>query len=170
MIRDGDGKDSTELKRQLCRYYDERNLSDIDKLPRVTERNVLILKYYSFENYFLNPEIMAKLDVIPSPDAFYEIFLEKWHEYLHRLKSGQNLQTAIGKNLETTEDIKCHMEDIKIHMRGHNLYDIFYGRFKNQETELLTRYIDLAPRSEFSDILDAIDQFIYFENRQNRQI
>ena len=113
---------------------------------------------------------MAKLDVIPSPDAFYEIFLEKWHEYLHRLKSGQNLQTAIGKNLETTEDIKCHMEDIKIHMRGHNLYDIFYGRFKNQETELLTRYIDLAPRSEFSDILDAIDQFIYFENRQNRQI
>lgn len=170
MIRDGDGKDSGELKRQLCRYYDERSLSDIDKLPRVTERNVLILKYYSFENYFLNPEIMAKLDIIPSPDAFYEIFLEKWQEYLHRLKSGQKLQAAIGQNLETTEDVKRHMEAIKIHVRGHNLYDIFYGRFKNQETELLTRYIDLAPGEDFSDILDAIDRFIYFENRQKQKI
>src|SRR5699024_6711777 len=36
MIRDGDGKDPGELKRQLCRYYEERNLEDVDKLPRVT--------------------------------------------------------------------------------------------------------------------------------------
>ena len=48
MIRDGDGKDSAELKRQLCRYYADRNL----------------------------------------------------------------------------EDIKNHMEEIKIYLRGHNLYDI----------------------------------------------
>ena len=54
MIRDGDGKDANELKRQLCQYYEERNLEDVDRLPRVTEKNVLILKYYSFENYFLN--------------------------------------------------------------------------------------------------------------------
>ena len=52
MIRDGDGKDADMLKHQLCRYYDERNISDVDHLPRVTEKNVLILKYYSFENYF----------------------------------------------------------------------------------------------------------------------
>ena len=52
MIRDGDGKDANELKRQLCQYYEERNLEDVDRLPRVTEKNVLILKYYSFENYF----------------------------------------------------------------------------------------------------------------------
>lgn len=170
MIRDGDGKDSNELKRQLCRYYDERSQADIDKLPRVTEKNVLILKYYSFENYFLNPEIMAKLGVIPSAAAFYDIFLDKWKEYLHRLKSGQNLQAAIGQNLETVDDVKRHMEDIKIHMRGHNLYDIFYGRFKNDETELLRRYIDLAPRENFRDILDAIDHFIYFENRRKAKI
>ena len=52
MIRDGDGKDANELKRQLCQYYEERNLEDVDRLPRVTEKNVLILKYYSFENIF----------------------------------------------------------------------------------------------------------------------
>ncbi|MDO5409970.1 MAG: AAA family ATPase [Lachnospiraceae bacterium] len=168
MIRDGDGKDPLELKHQLCRYYDERNQTDIDRLPRVTAKNVLILKYYSFENYFLNPEIMAKLSIIPSPEAFYEIFLEKWKEYLHKLKSGQKLQQALGKDLKTTRDVKLHMEEIKIHMRGHNLYDIFYGRYKNQENELLTRYIDLAPREDFKDILDTIDHFIYFENRKNK--
>ena len=52
MIRDGDGKNPEELAGQLCRYYDERSLEDVDKLPKVTRRNVLILKYYSFANYF----------------------------------------------------------------------------------------------------------------------
>ncbi|MDR3756378.1 AAA family ATPase, partial [Enterocloster sp.] len=36
MIRDGDGKDPEELAGQLCRYYDERNLEDVDRLPKVT--------------------------------------------------------------------------------------------------------------------------------------
>ena len=51
-------------------------------------------------------------------------------------------------------------------MRGHNLYDIYYGRYKEQENELLTRYVELAPREEFADILDSIDRFIYFESRK----
>ena len=50
MIRDGDGKDPEELRHQLCKYYEERSLEDVDKLPRVTLKNVLILHYYSFEN------------------------------------------------------------------------------------------------------------------------
>lgn len=166
MIRDGDGKDSRMLKRQLCRYYEERSLQDIDQLPRVTEKNVLILKYYSFENYFLNPEVMAKLKIIPVQEKFYEIFLAKWKEYLHKIRSGQKLKEVIGKDLETVEDVKQHMEEIRIHMRGHNLYDIFYGRYKNQESRILHQYIELAPREDFKDILDAIDRFIYFENRK----
>lgn len=166
MIRDGDGKDADILKRQLCQYYEERSRQDVDRLPRVTEKNVLILKYYSFENYFLNPEVMAKLGIVSSAEAFYKIFLSKWKEYLYRIKSGQRLREAIGRNLETVEDVKVHMEHIKIHMRGHNLYDIFYGRYKQQETELLKKYIDLAPKEDFKDILDAVDRFIYFENRK----
>lgn len=92
MIRDGDGKDREMLQRQLCKYYEDRNLEDIDRLPRVMPRNVLILKYYSFENYFFNPKVMAQLGVISSEEEFYEIFLEKWKEYLHRIKSGKNLR------------------------------------------------------------------------------
>lgn len=166
MIRDGDGKDPDVLGRQLCRYYEERSLEDMDKLPRVRPENVLILKYYSFENYFLNPRIMAQLGVIPSEEAFYEIFLEKWNEYLYRLSSGRHLQEVIGKNLKTVQDVKEHMEEIKTYLRGHNLFDLFYGRYKEQETELLNRYIDLAPREDFQDILDAVERFAYFESRR----
>lgn len=168
MIRDGDGKDSRELKRQLCRYYEERSQEDADRLPWVTEKHVLILKYYSFENYFLNPQVMAKLGVITSEGAFYEILLEKWKEYLHRLSSGRHLEEILGKGLETVEDIRENMEAIKQYLRGHNLYDIFYGKYREQETELLTRYLELAPREDFGDILDAIDRFLYFESRKHR--
>ena len=46
------------------------------------------------------------------------------------------------------------------------MYDIFYGRYKKEETELLKRYIDLAPREDFRDILDAVDAFPYFDSRK----
>ena len=38
MIRDSDGKDRDMLGRQLCKYYDERNLVDVDHLPKVTRK------------------------------------------------------------------------------------------------------------------------------------
>ena len=43
MIRDGDGKDPDQLKRQLCHYYEEQGARDADRLPRVTPKNVLII-------------------------------------------------------------------------------------------------------------------------------
>lgn len=169
MIRDGDGEDPEKLKRQLCRYYEERSKEDADKLPRVLPQNVLVLHYYSFENYFLNPGIMTQLGIIESEEAFYEIFLEKWKEYLHRIRSGRHLLDILGRDLETVADVKEHMEEIKVYMRGHNLYDIYYGRYKEQEQELLGKYIDLAQREDFQDILDSIDRFIYFESRKKEE-
>ena len=73
---------------------------------------------------------------------------------------------ALGKDLETVEDIREHMEDIRQYVRGHNLYDIFYSQYRDQETELLTRYLQLAPREDFKHILDAIERFLYFESRK----
>ncbi len=166
MIRDSDGKDPRVLGRQLCRYYEERNLEDLDKLPRVRPENVLILKYYSFENYFLNPRVMTQLGVLPYEEAFYEIFLEKWKEYLHRITSGKHLREIIGRDFETVSDVRKHMEEIKIYLRGHNLFDLFYGRYKETETDLLKRYLELAPREDFQDILEALERFPYFESRR----
>ena len=166
MIRDGDGKDAEELASSLCRYYEARNREGMDRLPRVTRENVLILKYYSFENYFLDPKIMEKIGVIKSEDDFYEILLKKWNEYLYKLKSGQHLTEMIGHALKNTTDIREHMEEIRICLRGHNLYDIFYGRYKHQEEEILRKYIDAAPKEVFSNITDAIEKFVYFQSRK----
>lgn len=166
MVRDSDGKDPAVLEKQLCRYYEERNREDMDKLPRVRPENVLILKYYSFENYFLNPGVMAKLGIVESEEAFYEILLEKWKEYLYKLKSGRYLTEILGHDLETVEDVRRHMEEIRIYLRGHNLFDIFYGRYKDREKEILERYIDLAPREDFQDIFMALERFPCFESKR----
>lgn len=166
MIRDGDGKDPEELAEQLCEYYGERNQQDVDKLPRVKRENVLILKYYSFENYFLNPKVMAEIGVVECEEAFWQTLLEKWKQYLHRIKSGKCFVESVGKNMESIEDLKENFEMFKIYMRGHNLYDIFYGPYKEQETEILTKYLEIAPREDFADILDAVDEFVYFDSRK----
>ena len=166
MIRDGDGKNAEELANQLCKYYSERNVQDIDKLPRVRRQNVLILKYYSFENYFLNPSVMAQLGIVESEDVFWEILFAKWQQYLYRIVSGQHLREVQGKDIESVEELKANFEVFKIYMRGHNLYDIFYGRFREQETELLRKYLEIAPREDFADILDAIDSFEFFDSRR----
>ncbi len=65
------------------------------------------------------------------------------------------------------QNLKHNMENIRTFVRGHNLYDIFYGKYRNQdEIDILRKYIDSAPRENFSDILNAIDSFVYFENRR----
>ena len=169
MIRDSDGKDPDILGKQLCRYYDERSLSDVDPLPKVTRRNVLILKYYSFENYFLNPKVMVKLSLLKTEEEFYEILFSKWQEYLHRLQSGRHLTEILGRTLTSPEDVRQHMEQIKMYLRGHNLFDIFYGPYKKNERKLLKKYIELAPREDFQDILGTIDDFIYFKSKRTQE-
>ena len=39
-----------------------------------------------------------------------------------------------------------------------------------QLQEILSKYIEIAPREEFKDILESIDSFIYFENRKSSVI
>ena len=82
------------------------------------------------------------------------------------------LMTAYSiKKLRKEEDLKKNIETIKIYVRGHNLYDIFYGRYRgDRETEILRKYIDAAPRDTFKDIFDAIDSFVYFENRKKTDV
>lgn len=167
MVRDSDGKDREQLACQLCGYYKDRERQDKGNLPRVQRRNVLVLKYYSFENYFLDPKVMAKIGVVESEEAFYETLYAKFREYLNKMVSVKHMAAKTGIRIRTLEDVKEHMEEIRIYVRGHNLYDIFYGRYKGErEEEILTRYIEEAPRETFADILDAIDSFVYFENRR----
>jgi len=167
MVRDSDGKDRNMLTKQLCGYYRDRERQDKGNLPRVQPRNVLILKYYSFENYFLDPKVMTQIGVVKSEEDFYRILHGKFREYLHKLTSVKRMTAQTGIRIKSQEDVKKYLEEIRIYVRGHNLYDIFYGRYKGaREEEILRKYIEAAPRETFADILDAIDSFVYFENRK----
>lgn len=167
MIRDSDGKNPKYLKKQLCSYYGQRAKEDAGNLPRVEPKNVLILKYYSFENYFLEPSVMAKIGVIKNEEDFYNILYKKYKDYLFKLNSMKRMQRINNIRIKSKQDLKDNIELIKIYVRGHNLFDIFYGRYHGQaEQEILQKYIDVAPRETFQDIFDAIDSFVYFENRR----
>lgn len=170
MIRDSDGKNPKHLVKQLCSYYAQREREqDVGNLPKVTPKNVLILKYYSFENYFLDPKIMAKIGVVKSEEEFYNILFKKYKDYLYKLSSVKRMIRNYNIRINSKEDIKKYLEQIKICVRGHNLYDIFYSKYRNDaEQEILKRYIDVAPPETFADILQAIDNFVYFENRRRK--
>lgn len=169
MIRDSDGKNPNMLKKQLCSYYYERGLHDKNNLPRITPENVLILKYYSFENYFLNPKVMAEIGVIQNEESFYNILYGKYRDYLYKLSGFKKIHDIRHSKIKSKQDLKNNMELIKIYVRGHNLFDIFYGKYRKQEEQLLKKYIDVAPREDFKDILSAIDSFFYFENRKKKE-
>ena len=109
---------------------------------------------------------MAELGILSSEEEFYDIFLEKWKEYLYKIKSGRHLTSVLGSDIKTVADVKAHMEEIKTYLRGHNLFDIYYGRYKKNENELLKKYVEIAPREEFADILDSIDRFMFFESKR----
>ena len=167
MIRDSDGKNPKHLKKQLCNYYSQRSKEDEGNLPKVEPRNVLILKYYSFENYFLNPKIMTKIGVIKQEEDFYNILYKKFKDYLYKISSVKRMQKILNIRIRSKQDVKDNIENIKIYVRGHNLFDIFYGRYHGEdEKKILKKYIDAAPRETFQDIFDAIDSFVYFENRK----
>ncbi|MBR1741585.1 MAG: ATP-binding protein, partial [Lachnospiraceae bacterium] len=138
MIRDSDGKNPAFLKKQLCSYYDQRAKEDAGNLPKVTPKNVLILKYYSFENYFLDTKIMTKIGVLKSEEDFYNILYKKYKDYLYKLGSVKRMLRKKDFRIQSKQDIKEHIEDIKIYVRGHNLFDIFYGKYNGSaEQEIL---------------------------------
>lgn len=167
IIRDSDGKDPEDLKSYLCNYYDQRRIYDDAKIPRILPENVLVLKYYSIENYFLDPQIMTELGIIKDVESFYETLYSRYKQYLYRLRSTVKMHKLTGITIHSAGDIRKHIEIIKTYVRGHNLYDIFYSRYKKAEqVDLIRKYIELAPREAFADILDSIDRFVYFENRR----
>lgn len=169
MIRDSDGKNPKHLVKQLCSYYRQREKEDVGNIPQVKPENVLILKYYSFENYFLNPRIMAQIGVVKSEAEFYDILYKKYKDYLYKLPSMKRMIKNTNARIRTKEDLKDNMENIKVYVRGHNLFDIFYGKYRKNEDDIIEKYIEVAPREEFRDILNAIDHFIYFQNRKKTE-
>lgn len=171
MIRDSDGKNREELVEQICSFYYNRMKFDDAKIPRIKPENVLVLKYYSIENYFLNPKVMTELGIIKNEEQFYRKVYNSYKNVYKKLRSGENFYNKTRIKIRSVEDVKEHIEEIKIYIRGHNLFDTFYGRYhrKGREKEILRRYIDIAPKEDFKDFEEAIDNFIYFKNRKKER-
>ncbi|MCR5517576.1 MAG: AAA family ATPase [Lachnospiraceae bacterium] len=166
MVRDGDGKDREALTKNLIGFYEDSKRVDLGYLPRVSKENVLVLRYYSLENYFLDPRLCVKAKVISSVDEFFDILYAKYVKYLYKNNSFKAM-ASMGIKIESVEDLKEHFEDILVYGRGHNLYDIFYGRFKKEkEEEVLKRYIEYADRETFADIIEKLDNISYFNARK----
>ena len=110
---------------------------------------------------------MTKIGVVKSVEDFYNILFKKYKDYLYKLNSVKRMQRINNIRIQNKQDIKNNMELFRIYVRGHNLFDIFYGRYRGDaQQEILKKYIDVAPRSTFQDIFDSIDSFVYFENRR----
>ncbi|HAZ91041.1 MAG TPA: OLD family endonuclease [Eubacterium sp.] len=166
MVRDGDGKDREALTKNLIGFYEDSKSVDLGYLPRVSKENVLVLRYYSLENYFLDPRLCVKAKVVRSVDEFFDILYAKYVKYLYKNNSFKAM-ASMGIKIESVEDLKEHFEDILVYGRGHNLYDIFYGRFKKEkEEEVLKRYIEYADRETFADIIEKLDNISYFNARK----
>lgn len=69
--------------------------------------------------------------------------------------------------IETRQDIIDNMENIR-----NMLEDTTYMTYSMEDIRARKKcnskaYIDAAPRENFDDIFDAIDNFVYFNNRRN---
>ena len=62
---------------------------------------------------------------------------------------------------ETREEIEY---DSEMDAMYDAMYDIWNDIYEDVDA-ILRKYIDAAPKSNFDDIFDAIDQFVYFNNR-----
>ena len=73
----------------------------------------------------------------------------------------ENKNNKIAFNLKTEED--------GILISKERFDSNWKVKVNGEEKELLKKYIEIAPRDEFSDILDAADSFIYFQSKTKRK-
>ena len=71
-------------------------------ISRESPRKCAILKYYSFENYFLNPAVMVQIGSSWKRRRFYRSSW-KMEAYLYKIKSGRHLTEELGFEIQTEE-------------------------------------------------------------------
>ena len=135
MIRDSDGKDRDMLGRQLCKYYDERNLVDVDHLPKVTRKNVLILKYYSFENYFLNDEGYSFVSNELSDFLWFDYPMQLFCRFLNSYVDFENKAVYFDTD-EFKDNLDVMMQMLTISQKN-NTNELFDGLYINRSFPLM---------------------------------
>ena len=133
MIRDGDGKGRGGAEAAALPLLQRAGKKDADRLPPVTEKNVLVLRYYSFE---ITSSIQRSWKSLESWSRRRS--LSDSVRKMERIPSQAGIRKETsggdGKGLRFAGGYEGIWREFKIHMRGHNVFDIFYGKYKKQET------------------------------------
>lgn len=166
IIKDSDTKDVIQTKKAFVNKLRE-NLGE--QYFEETENHVLILAYSSLENYFLNPDILIALKLVRDYNDYEEKIISYLDKNKDRITSylieqngrerAQKLESLIYRNCPLSDKI----EDIKKYIRGHELFGVFTG-LKNKINE----YIEKSTKTDFAEILDALNMFPFFNERQRK--
>ncbi|AIJ05723.1 hypothetical protein JH146_0878 [Methanocaldococcus bathoardescens] len=184
IIRDSDTVPCNKLKERLINKY-KSNIDDIDEAT--LSDKILILPYSAMECYFLDKNVMKKMDVLNSDEEYYGIIrnhienyrekiIKDWKKYMEKELNPKNRPNKSVEIDEIIEERKLKMfseisdeklEDLaKKWIRGHDLYDAFMRELNHglSEEEYDKRYIQNSTPEVFKDILDFLDKQEYFKN------
>ncbi|PGW64693.1 hypothetical protein COE26_27795 [Bacillus cereus] len=168
IIRDSDTSDPNELVRKLINKFRE-NLGD--QYPQNLDEKVLITKYSSFDNYFLNPSILCQLRIIKNEEQFYnkiqEFLTQKREEVIEYLYAKNSPERALllESTLYREAPIMAKIDDIKHFVRGHDLFGIFGGLKRR-----INEYVEYSSENDFEEILNHLDKIPYFKINRKRYV
>jgi putative ATP-dependent endonuclease of the OLD family len=170
IIRDSDTCEHHLIQSKLLNKFKE-NLGE--QYSEDIEDRILVTDYSSFDNYFLNPNILEQLRLVRSEEDFYskiERLLESKKDYILKyIKEKNSEDEARASSLESQLYLDLPTRDkievIKRYVRGHDLFGIFGGLKKKTH-----KYIELSNEEDFTEILAHLDKVSYFsENRKQIQ-
>lgn len=156
IIRDSDWKDKNSIKTNL--------IKEIESKIKINNLwfKILILEYYSFENYFLNFSILNKLWFSLDKNKFLINFFKKHWDYIQQnLKEDNWTQTKLN-----LDNIKTDLEKTKTYIKWHLIYNFLIDNFKNiwEKTSFDIKFIENSTYNDFKQIINFFDNQQFFEN------
>ena len=180
IIRDSDMISPNKLKERLINAYKENTRIGKKRLGN----HILVLKYSSLENYFIDYDVLMNMGIIQSKDEYIKLlkqFIKENRENIEEYwKKKKNIEDK-DLNIESyrqqlfSEDISDDefIENCKRLIRGHDLYDYLWDNLIRSSDELKRRfgskerydsaYINSASWETFAEILDFLSSLDYFK-------
>jgi len=185
IIRDSDTISPNKLKERLINAYRQNTRIGKKRL----DNHILVLKYSSLENYFIDHRILINMGIIQSKEEYVNLlkkFIEEnrkdIEEYWEKKKNEDKdlniesyRQQLFSDNLSEDEFI----ENCKRLIRGHDLYNYLWDKLIRSSDELRRRfsnkerydsaYINSASWETFAEILNFLSGLDYFKEYLSKE-
>lgn len=133
------------------------------------EDKILVTEYSSFENYFLDKEILKKISIIKDDESYYskiEKYIKSNREFIEeylRKKNSEERSNDLIKKIYSESSLENRIDDIKRYVRGHNLF----GQFSGLKSKI-NKYIEESKEENFTEIINHLDKVPYFKNNKRQ--